>query len=147
MLFRSCPDKEYYSSAKFEDGSERYYFYYKLSVSDKIIRFCDKEDIWTAFGEYIYRNVKPDLRELNYPTELSYKFSELSRLKNLPDSLYEDRQTLFGLLLSEYLDEAGKERMENEMEDLYFIMNQIVNSRDGDGKPLEMESPWESNKK
>ena len=61
--------------------------------------------------------------------------------------MYEDRQTLFGLLLSEYLDEAGKERMENEMEDLYFIMNQIVNSRDGDGKPLEMESPWESNKK
>ena len=145
--FVYCPDKEYYSSAKFEDGSERYYFYYKLSVSDKIIRFCDKEDIWTAFGEYIYRNVKSDLRELNYPTELSYKFSELSRLKNLPDSLYEDHQTLFGLLLSEYLDEAGKERMENEMEDLYFIMNQIVNSRDGDGKPLEMESPWENNKK
>ena len=145
--FVYCPDKEYYSSAKFEDGSEKYYFYYKLSVSDKIIRFCDKEDIWTAFGEYIYRNVKSDLRELNYPTELSYKFSELSRLKNLPDSLYEDHQTLFGLLLSEYLDEAGKERMENEMEDLYFIMNQIVNSRDGDGKPLEMESPWENNKK
>ena len=61
---------------------------------------------------------------------------------DLPDSLYEDYQTLFGLLLSEYLDETGKERMENEMEDLYFIMNQIAGSRDGDGKPVEIESPW-----
>lgn len=135
--FIYCPEKEYYSSVKYEDGGDRYYIRYKLSTYDKNIRFTDVDAILAGFGEYVYRTAKQELRDYKFSWEAGYKTDEICRLTEIPESVAEDTQSVFGVLFAEYLDESGRDQMGEEMPDICWIMEKIIESRDADGKPAK----------
>lgn len=135
--FIYCPEKEYYSSFKNEDGGDRYYIRYKLSTNDRNLRFTDADAIWAGFGEYVYRTAKQTLRDYKFSWEVGYKTSEICSMMEVPESLTEDYQAVFGALFSEYLDENSRNDMGEELEDIWRIMETVIDSRGADGKPVK----------
>lgn len=134
-----CPEKEYYGSVKYEDSEELYYVKHKLSTSAQTIYFSDPEAIWTAFGEYMYREVKRDLKSENYSATVDALINEIIGIENIPESYYKNYQKIFGLLFSEYMDKEKRETMQYEMKELSHIVEKIINSRKADGTIMTEE--------
>lgn len=127
--FIYCPEKDYYLRESYEDSSEKYYIRYKLSTSEKSLRFTDKNALRAGFGEYIYRNSREQLRDLSFSEEVGYKIQEICSLADVPESVCEDLSMTFGVLFSEYLDEDSREKFRDEMEDLCRIVEQAAAAR------------------
>lgn len=127
--FIYCPEKEYYSRESYEDSSEKYYIRYKLSTSEKSLRFTDPDAIWAGFGEFVYRNSKDLLRDMTFSWEVGYKISEIADFSEVPESVCDDLQMTFGILFAEYVDEDSRDQFREELEDLCWIVEQVWASR------------------
>jgi len=138
--FIYCPEKEYYSYVKDEDTNERYYFRYKLTQSEHSLRFTDPEAIQAGFGEYMYANAKEELRDYQFSTELKLESYEIHERFEIPEDVcITDPQSSFGLLLSEYLNEGNREWMEEELDDLTWILDRVIELRDINGREVKKE--------
>lgn len=137
--FIYCPEKEYFSSARFEDGGERYYIRYKLDSYRKTLRFTEKDAIKMGFGEYIYLTARTELREEGFTDEVSWNLDEVRNITELPEYYDQDYQTVFGVLFARYIDETYTDDMKSNMEDIARILEKVIGSRGYDGKPVEKQ--------
>ncbi|MCI9569015.1 MAG: hypothetical protein HFG14_03775 [Lachnospiraceae bacterium] len=133
--FVYCPEKEYFSAARFEDGGDRYYVRHKLNSSERTLRFTSPEGIKAGFGEFIYRNTKEIQKEYRFSWEADYKRDEIQSFLGLPDTCMDDYSLIFGELFARYLDEVCRAEMEEQMGDVLWVLTQAVESRGEDGRP------------
>ena len=58
---------------------------------------------------------------------------ELSEMTDIPEALYDDYQTMFGLLYADYMDEEKRPQMEVLLDDICWIFEKILDTRNEDG--------------
>lgn len=137
--FIYCPEKEYYSSARYEDGGDRYYIRYKLDSYRKTLRFTEKDAIKAGFGEFVYLTARSELKEAGFTDEVSWNVEGVRNVTELPEYYDQDYQTVFGMLFARYLDETYTDDIKNNMEDIARILDKVINSRGYDGRPVEKQ--------
>lgn len=135
--FVYCPEKDYYSSARFEDSNDRYYIRYKLDTAAKLLRFSDKEAVQAGFGEYMYKTAKSQVRELLFNNEVRYDLYEILEFTEMPEYYSEDYETIFGALFTRYLDEDESEETRERFEDICVIFDRIIASVGPDGRDVK----------
>ena len=131
--FIYCPEKGYYGAVKDEETGDRYYIRHKLSKADHYLRFSEPDAIWAGFGEYMYLNMKKELRDYDFSWWVRRRSYELSEMTDIPEALYDDYQTMFGLLYADYMDEEKRPQMEVLLDDICWIFEKILDTRNEDG--------------
>ena len=131
--FIYCPEKGYYGAVKDEETGDRFYIRHKLSKADHYLRFSEPDAIWAGFGEYMYLNMKKELRDYDFSWWVRRRSYELSEMTDIPEALYDDYQTMFGLLYADYMDEEKRPQMEVLLDDICWIFEKILDTRNEDG--------------
>ena len=131
--FIYCPEKGYYGAVKDEETGDRYYIRHKLSKADHYLRFSEPDAIWAGFGEYMYLNMKKELRDYDFSWWVRRRSYELSEMTDIPEALYDDYQTMFGLLYADYMDEEKRPQMEVLLDDICWIFEKILDTLNEDG--------------
>lgn len=131
--FIYCPEKGYYGAVKDEETGDRFYIRHKLSKADHYLRFSEPDAIWAGFGEYMYQNMKKELRDYDFSWWVRRRSYELSEMTEIPEALYDDYQTMFGLLYADYMDEDKRPQMEVLLDDICWIFEKITDTRNEDG--------------
>lgn len=137
--FIYCPEKEYYTSARYDDGGERYYIRYKIDTYKKTLRFAEKDAIWAGFGEYIYQASKNDFKEMSFSDEVSWSLEEVRNITELPEYYDKDYPVIFGKLFEKQLDESYREDIKSDLPDIAWILEMIIGSRGYDGTPVNKQ--------
>lgn len=137
--FIYCPEKEYYSSSRFEDSGERYYIRYKIDTYRKTLRFTERDAIRMGFGEYIYQAARTELRDTGFTDEVSWSVEEIRDITEMPEYYDKDYQTVFGALFARYTDESYREEIKSNLPDIARILETVINSRGYDGKPVAQQ--------
>ena len=106
---------------------------HKLSKADHYLRFSEPDAIWAGFGEYMYLNMKKELRDYDFSWWVRRRSYELSEMTDIPEALYDDYQTMFGLLYADYMDEEKRPQMEVLLDDICWIFEKILDTRNEDG--------------
>ena len=135
--FIYCPEKDYYSSIRFEDSTDRYYVHYKLQTSKKRLYFTTPEALPMAFGEYVYQAARTELKEYKFADEAEYAAEQIVDFAELPESCQNDDAKLFAALFEKYLDEGERAIMETDMDDVTWVVQKIINGRKPDGTLAE----------
>lgn len=138
--FVYCPEKEYYAAVKYEDDDDRYEVKFKVNTSKQTLYFAEPEAVWPAFGEFIYRNVKKELRAENYAATVDDLLNEIIDLEKIPDSYYKNYQKIFGVLFAGYMDPESRETMKESMPELVHIVEKIISSRRADGTVISEDN-------
>lgn len=137
--FVYCPDHDYFSVKRTDDGDDPYYVYYKLNAGSKTLCFSDPDYLWQGFGEYVYRIDRENLDSDRFTWKVDDGREEIEKMGGLPDGAASDYRLAYGVLLSEYLTEEGNRTLDTDFHDLYWCLERSIARRDMDGRSVKIQ--------
>lgn len=130
--FVYCPDRGAYQ--ELSDGAGGSYpVHYELNDAERTLYVSSPEGILDGFGAFLYLRSAQDRKAYQYPGILRHREYFILELTGIPQSHKRDESLVFGALFAAYLDEEGRAYMEEEMNDMAWLIGTIIDSRAADG--------------
>ena len=107
--------------------------YYRISDTERTLYASEPDGFIMGFGAFLYQSSEKERKDNLFQNMLRHREYFILELTGIPEQEKRDQELVFAALFAASEKEEGRAYMEEEMNDVAWLMETILGSRAADG--------------